>query len=477
MAALTLEEALEHVGVGRFQILLLFVCGIGYAAGTMELVLVAFLLPELEDEWDVGDYEQSILASTVFLGSMTGSVFFGWASDRYGRKFAFVASVVLSSVFGALSALSPSFEVLTAARFFVGFGLGGNLSVDFVLFLEFVSSARRGIFLNLITLFGIGGILLTAGISWATLGSGLSWRLYLVLCSLPSFAVFFMRIFLPESPRYLLVAGRSDDAKEVLERIGRSNGAELPAEWELEEEAVVTERASVSALLHPSLRSTTLLVWLMWFCVSIGYYGFTVWLPSYFELLEIDSISVYQSYLLMGLAEIPGLFLAIALVERKGRRFCLATFFLMCSAFMFAFALADSAPLLIGFSCGIYFSVVGVWATIYTYTPEVYPTTLRTTGKGIASIFAAGAGVISPPLGALLIDTSDGAYVPLVTYATFFALGGVAALFLKKETSGKRLADSLAAQTAQDEEDEDAADVHSRQRTTGRRGPYQQIKA
>ena len=99
----------------------------------------------------------SYLPSITFIGELIGGVLWGWISDKYGRRISFIGTVALSTTFGLISAAAPSFAWLLLFRFILGVALGGNLSVDFVMFLEFVESKSRGFYGTFIILFGIGG--------------------------------------------------------------------------------------------------------------------------------------------------------------------------------------------------------------------------------------------------------------------------------------------------------------------------------
>ena len=95
--------------------------------------------------------------------------------------------------------------------------------MDFVIFLEFLGSKSRGFYATLIILFGIFGVIATAGLGWAVIDP-LGWRWYLVICTAPFLIVLFFRILWKhESPRYLLVSGKTDEAMAVLQAAAARN--------------------------------------------------------------------------------------------------------------------------------------------------------------------------------------------------------------------------------------------------------------
>lgn len=122
----------------------------------------------------------------------------------------------------------------------------------------------------------------------------------------------------------------------------------------------------------------------------------------------------------------PGLLLATALIDRLGRRRVLACALLGCGAALSAFAHARSHGALVACSAGSYFAVVGAWATLYTLTPESFPTAVRATAAGATRLCACVGTMLAAPLGSTLLAAGKAA--PLVAYAT--TLGACAAVVL-----------------------------------------------
>jgi putative MFS transporter len=437
MQAITYDEAINKIGYGRFQRRLMWICGLGWAADAMEVLLIAFALPSIGEEWGLTNAQKGLLATAIFLGMLAGAWFWGWISDRIGRKTGFVSTVAIDSIFGFLSALSPSFAWLLVFRTATGFGVGGTLPVDYSTFAEYLPSRQRGRYLVLLESFWALGSIAAAGLAWLVVPS-LGWRPLLALSAVPGLLVFLIRRHVPESPRYLLVSGRPDEARAVLEQVARENGAAMPPG-----KLVVpppAPRGRLADLWRPGVRRTTFLLWAIWFTISLGYYGVFTWLPSYFQLKGMQALPIYQNTFLLALAQLPGYFSAALLVERIGRRRTLGFYMIASGVFTYLFAAANSLPFLVGMGVWMSFFALGAWGALYAYTPEAYPTTLRTTGIGAASGMTRIAGAIAPSLGAALMGAS--LWAPLTVYALSYALGGLAALALPHETRERPLQDT-----------------------------------
>lgn len=435
---LTYDQAIEQVGFGRFQIKLMFICGFSWAADAMEVLLIAFVLPVIGEEWGLSNTQKGLLGTAVFLGMLAGAWGWGLISDRVGRKTGFISTVAIDSVFGLLSAFSPSFLWLMVLRALTGVGVGGTLPVDYSIFAEYLPANKRGRYLVLLESFWALGTILMAGLAWIIVPH-FSWRWLLAISALPGLIIFFIRRSIPESPRYLLVSGRPAEARAVLAEVAAQNGTQLP-----EGELLLpppAPRGQVRDLWSPGLARTTVLLWAIWFSISLGYYGVFTWLPSYFRAKGMALLPVYQNTFILALAQLPGYFSAAYLVERIGRRVTLGVYLVASGLFTYLFAVANSLPVVVGMAIWISFFALGAWGALYAYTPEVYPTAMRTTGIGAASGMTRIAGAIAPSLGAALMGVS--LVIPLSVYAVFFIIGGVSALYLPIETSAAPLKDTL----------------------------------
>src|SRR5688500_7228117 len=97
---MTVEDAIDHVGFGTFQRRLLWVCGVTWAADAAEVLLIAFALPPIRQEWALSPAESGLVATATFAGMLVGAVFWGAVSDRIGRRRGFGLTVLIFSVFG-----------------------------------------------------------------------------------------------------------------------------------------------------------------------------------------------------------------------------------------------------------------------------------------------------------------------------------------------------------------------------------------
>lgn len=438
MKSITLDEAIEKIGFGRFQSRLMLICGLVWASVGVDVLLVSFMLPSISQEWKLSSAQQGLLGTAIFLGMLVGAWAWGRLSDLVGRKIVFTGTVILCSVFSLLSAFAPTFSWLVVLRVLTGFGVGGTLPVAYSIFAEYLPSLKRGRYLVLLESFWALGTVTAAGLAWLVVPS-LGWRWLTGISAIAGIMAVFIDRFVPESPRYLMVRGKIEQAINILFQVGEINGTSLKG-YEIQP-IKASSPASIGDLWKPSLRRTTILLWAVWFFISLGYYGIFTWLPNYFKASGMALLPVYQNSFILGLAQLPGYFSAAYLVERWGRRKTLGLYLLAGGVFTYLFAAATSLQWVLGMGVWMSFFSLGAWGAIYAYTPEVYPTNLRGTGMGAASSMTRLAGAIAPSLGALLANQSLS--VPLTVFAVAYLVAGAAAFALPVETTKKPLLDVL----------------------------------
>jgi putative MFS transporter len=440
MRHLSLDPLVEQVGYGRFQRRLLWVCGLGWAADAMEVMLVSFALPAMAAEWSLSAAQKGFLATALFVGMLAGALIWGRLSDLIGRKLGFMATIGIDSLFGLLSAFSPNFAVFLVLRMLTGFGVGGTLPVDYAVFAEFLPAKDRGKRLVLLESFWAFGTLAAAGLAWLVVPH-LGWRALFIVSAIPGVLLFAVRSYVPESPRYLAVSGQQDEALQVLRNVAKINGKELDESAVLvaEQLAQDPQKSSVKDLFSRELWLTTLLLWSIWFFISIGYYGIFTWIPSWLRAKGFALPAVYPYSFFMALAQLPGYFSAAYLVEKIGRRLTLGLYLAGSGLGAVAFSLAVSPAGIVGAALVLSFFALGAWGALYAYTPEAYPTIIRTTGIGSASGMTRIAGVIAPFVGALL--SGQNLVTALLVFGAAYGLGALSAFLLPRETWGSALED------------------------------------
>ena len=394
-------QRLENLPVGSFHYKLLIVTGLGWLFDSMDTGLISFVLPMLAKDWNLVPEQVGLIGSVGLFGMAIGAVMAGSLADKFGRKNVFAATVILYSVSTGLCAVAWNYESLLLFRFLVGFGLGGELPVAATLVSEYAPAHLRGRFIVLLESFWAVGWLAAALISYFFLPV-FGWKAAFLIGSLPALYVFLIRLHMPESVRYLLSKGKTEEAEKIIVDLESKLGVEHKP---FDEDDVVVEEIQPSPLLlfSQQFRIRTIMLWLTWFGIVFSYYGIFMWLPSIVYAQGFEVVKSFEYVLVMTLAQLPGYFTAAWLVDKIGRRYTLSSFLLMSGVCAFFFGNSDTSTTLLISGAAMSFFNLGAWGVIYTYTPELYPTFIRALGSGYAAGFGRIGGIIAPALVGSLI--------------------------------------------------------------------------
>ena len=435
-------ERLENLPVGSFHYKLLVVTGLGWLFDSMDTGLISFVLPVLAKEWGLTPEQVGWIGSIGLIGMALGAVLAGTVADRLGRKKVFAATVILYSVSTGLCAVAWSYESLLFFRFLVGFGLGGELPVAATLMSEYAPSHLRGRFIVLLESFWGIGWLVAACISYLLIPK-FGWQIAFWIGAAPALYVFLIRMHMPESIRYLISKNKIDEAKEIildLEKkllVKSEPFAEKLSPAELGSEK--TAQPKFSSLWSPQFRTRTIMLWLAWFGIVYSYYGIFMWLPSIVFAQGFAVVKTFEYVLVMTLAQLPGYYAAAWLVDIIGRKYTLSLFLLLSGVCSYFFGNAADPNSLLMWGAAMSFFNLGAWGVIYTYTPELYPTSIRALGSGWAAGFGRIGGMLAPMLvGVLLANGVEMNWI-FAMFASVFVIISAIVLGLGIESKQKSL--------------------------------------
>eukprot|EP01122_Echinamoeba_exundans_P011640 TRINITY_DN4694_c0_g1_i1.p1 TRINITY_DN4694_c0_g1~~TRINITY_DN4694_c0_g1_i1.p1 ORF type:complete len:320 (-),score=23.31 TRINITY_DN4694_c0_g1_i1:82-1041(-) len=291
-ASLSINEAIDSVGYGPFQIFMFILTGAWLCADGMELSLLAFLMPELSKQWPEQDgaFWKPMTSSVTFVGVFIGSFLWGRISDRYGRRLANLGTNLVIGSFGLLTAFAPNFAFVALARFCAGLGMGGT-TVAFALYVEHLPIKRRGSYLVLFSFWWTLGIVIQSFLAALYLADSSpdSWRHMVAVSALPFFILAAAYRWIPESPHWLALNGHKQEAAYSLRWMAAVNGKSLPHSFSLRDSAPGSNtmpklKESLETLFGPSLRLVTILLLAMWFAMNLSYYGAVLFTPGTIDL-------------------------------------------------------------------------------------------------------------------------------------------------------------------------------------------------
>ena len=411
------SDRLDRLPASWFHAKILIVAALSLLFDTLDTAVTGFVLASLRTTWHFDAKTIGVVSAVGLSGYLVGSAICGFVADHIGRKKAILFTLILYSILSALRGLSNTIGVFAFLNFFTWFFVGAESSTVPSYLAELWPARTRGKLAGWMMAFFGAGIALSP--VWALLIiPTLGWRWTLFLTAPFALIGGVMRWVLPESPRWLIRAGRSSDAETVLLRIeaevSKPTGQLLaPIIPGRRGEEVSTRRADPRELLGPAYRSITLMLWAAWFAEYGVLYTYQIFLPT---ILAAEGRSIVKSFgysVVIYSSVIPGYVLGGYVVEWIDRKYTILISFVAIAAFGTLFGHSQSPAHIMTFAGStVFFLSVGSTA-IYTYTPELHPTEIRATAMGIASAWG-----------------RVGAVTMLLVFGRFFATLGKSLLFL-----------------------------------------------
>ncbi|MFS8024324.1 putative major facilitator, sugar transporter, major facilitator superfamily [Helianthus anomalus] len=371
----------------------------------------------IQEDLKITEFQQEFLIGSLSVISILGSLAGGRVSDAVGRKWSMGLAAIIFQIGAAIMTLAPNFEFLLIGRLLAGVGIGFGVMVAPVYIAEISPTVSRGTFTSFPEIFINLGILIgyVSNYAFSGLSSHTNWRIMLAVGILPSVFIAFAIFVIPESPRWLVMQNRVDEARLVLMN---TNEVSSEAEERLSEILASAESGNRDTAVWRELLNPTPVVRRM-LVVGIG-------IQSFQQITGIDATVYYSPEILQ-----------TAGLENKSRLLA-ATVAVGLTLWLFN---KDSVgvALVILLVCGnVAFFSVGIGPICGVLTSEIFPLKLRAQAFALGFV---GNRVCSGIVAMSFLTVSRG----ISMSGTFFIFGIVSALtvvFVYKivpETKGKSL--------------------------------------
>lgn len=422
---------------------IIFLVGIGWLFDAMDQGMVSGVMAAIGTDWGLTKAQLGFLGSSGMLGMALGAAVSGMAADRLGRKNVILYTLLIFGFGSILSGFATNYTMLIILRFITGFGLGGELPAASTLVSEFSPTKIRGRNVIILESFWAWGWILAALVAYMLIPL-YGWRIAFFVGGIPALFAAYLRKSVPESPRYLETSGKVEEADALVRIMEKQAGITDDTDSITQHNNIQQSKIKVTFkdLWSRKYIRSTLVLWVIWFGINFGYYGFVLWTPTLLVGKGFALVKSFEFTLIMCLAQLPGYFSAAYLVERIGRKKVLSIYFAGTAAAAWMFGHAGSVTEILIYGSLLYFFSLGAWGCVYAYTPEVYPTVARGTGVGWAAAFGR-IGAFTAPLVVPVIYNAFGeqngyTYVFVTLTAVFACVALIVALF-GKETMGKSL--------------------------------------
>ncbi|CAH0553198.1 unnamed protein product [Brassicogethes aeneus] len=397
----------------------------------------------ISTQWDLVCQKENLasFAQTItMLGILFGNMIFGYLSDRFGRKDPLLWAVIIQAITGLGAAFSPWLILFLIMRFFAALATGGTMVTSFVLVMELIGTEWRTVLGILYQIpFNLGHLTLPLFSYFLR-----DWRYFQAAISAPSIFLIVYYWILPESPRWLLSVGKTDDAIKTLEAAAKGNN--LPTnnirkdvEFYMAKKEVNSENTKqggniVDLVRTKIMRIYTIAICFNWLVCGLCFFGVS-------QFIGQLGGNIFLNVALSAIIQIPSTLFSIYATKHWGRKYTLIFGNLLAGIFVFLIGFVPSEPSWIKTilsSVGM-FGLAVSFPTVYIYSGELFPTLVRNIGVGTSSMCARIGSMVAPFVAGLVKVQP---WLPPVIFGVVCLIGAILCLLLP-ETLDCKLPDTV----------------------------------
>ena len=386
-------KQLDEQSLNRFHGRMVITAGMGFFTDAYDLFIIGIVTAILAPLWHLSTHQVSLLNAAALASAAFGAVFFGWISDKLGRKKMYGYEILIL-FFGALiAAFSPSFTWLLVSRIIVGIGIGGDYPTSAVVTSESSNRKNRGLLVLLV--FGMQALGLIVGPLLASLLLALNvphdilWRILLGIGAIPAASVFILRRKIAESPRFLLTKKAPVEVSRSVSYLAGRKSQSYDKQY--------TQKLWKAPWIKYLIGTAG-----AWFLLDVAFYG-----NGISSLLIMKTISPHASLLdhtllsacLFLVFAVPGYILAAKYVDRIGRKNLQILGFLVMGICYTLIAIIPGIDqrivlFILIFGLSFFFVNFGPNTTTFLIPAEIYPTRIRARAHGISAAIGKGGAAI-----------------------------------------------------------------------------------
>ncbi|WP_077305403.1 sugar porter family MFS transporter [Terribacillus halophilus] len=413
----------------------------GYDTGVISGALLY-----IDEDLGLNSFTEGLIVSSLLVGAIISAAITGRVTDKIGRKKTIIAAGILFFIGALGAAVAVNVTTMVIARVILGLAVGASTTIVPLYLSELAPKEKRGSLASLNQLLITIGILSSYLVNYAFSDAG-AWRWMLGLAVVPAVILIIGMFFMPESPRWLLTAGKEDKARSILKRVRGENASiedEISEIQKAEKEDEGGIKELFSSWVRPALIAGLGLAFLQQF---IGINTIIYYAPSTFTSAGFGNSAAILGTVGIGTVNVLMTLIAIKIVDKVNRK----TLLMAGNIGMVASLIALSTINLLAPD-----SIVATWAIIiclglfivafsttwgpvvWIMLPELFPTKVRGIGTGAATFALHGANLIVSLLFPILLEAIGISYL----FYIFAVIGILAFLFVKfftTETRGKSL--------------------------------------
>ncbi|MBA4233367.1 MULTISPECIES: MFS transporter [Ralstonia] len=433
--AIDVHDELANASIGKTHVSLGIILALLTMFDGYDTFNPAYVIHYVRDPWSLSLQQAGMLVSSGLIGFLCGAAFHGIVADKFGRRGTLIGGLWITTIFSLLTAiLADSFASFCVLRVFTGLGLGVLLPLSTTYINEL--APRR--VANTFSLWGValgwalGGA--AAGIVGVLITPLAGWRGLYWVGSLSAILIPLLYVYLPESPKFSLLRGRTDEVKAILSKL-RPERAELYLALPVLAPQI-SARASVSSLVSIQYRQLSLAIWLTSFLSLFCIFGLSGWIPTLMQARGESFATSFAFGALMQIMSLVGGLICGYIVDRRGAPRA------WLSAWWLGGALAVGGLIffhghLSNLVCSALagFCIIGAQFVLNNFTAHSYETDVRATAVGMELGVGRLGAILGPFIGGTLQQMFPGENVVLTAMSAAAAAAGIGVLFAIRKCS------------------------------------------
>lgn len=433
-------NAFDDAPLSRFhKRLAVFTAGGPFLDGYI-LSIIGVAMVQLAPEFDMSASTQGLVGAAALIGIFFGAFVGGWATDKLGRHLLFTIDLIALVVCSVAQGFVGSVAWLVVLRFLIGVAVGADYPIATSLLAEFTPRRYRGKLLGAFVTTWFLGAATAYVVGQFLLDVDNGWRWMLASAALPGLVIVIARMGTPESPRWLATNGREEEALEVIHKV---YGDHVTLEdLQAADQAETEEQVGLRALISAGYGKRMAFISIFWTCSIVPLFAVYAFSPAILSALNLGDNLAHVGSAAITILFLVGCLVAVALVERMGRRPLIIHSFLWSGVALFALGVFPNA------ASGVILALFAAYAVLiggtqilqWVYPNELFPTEIRGSAVGLASSLSR----IGAAVGTYLVPialSGIGIGPTMLLGGLITLVGAAVSLAWAPETRGKTLAE------------------------------------
>lgn len=438
------QEELAEARIGKLHIRLGIILALLTLFDGYDTFNPAYVIHYLRAPWGLTLQQAGMLVSSGLVGFLCGAALHGMVADRIGRRSTLIAGLWITTVFSLLTALlANSFQTFCLLRVLTGLGLGVLLPLSTTYINELAPRrvANRFALWGVALGWALGGA--AAGLVGVLVTPHTGWRGLYWIGSLSALLIPFLHFYLPESPKFSLLRGKTDALRDFLSGL-RPDKAELYRNAEI----TVPEkpaRPPLSALLKTQYRRASLSIWATSFLSLFCIFGLSAWIPTLMLARGESFASSFGFGALMQVMSFIGGLVCGHIVDKRGAsRTWLSLWWFGGAVAILSLVFFHDHMMNVVCTAAAGFCIIGAQFVLNNFTAASYDTSLRATAVGMELGVGRLGAILGPFIGGALQQNFGGQNAMLVAMCIAAATAAATILFAVSRTKERSAASEVA---------------------------------